>query len=160
MKGSNDQLSIATGNESHRSNNDPIFSPINPIPHLPPSKSGYLDIHSGGNPKAPTHLYCILSGSTLRCYANNPADVGRPAEMMVPVYELRVSDYTLTSTQSRRPQAFALLNKTKTSKIEFVCKNIGAMNQWTSVLKVSASCNVYQSYAILLFIFYATHSLF
>ena len=138
---SNTMSDIDTKNDSatNRRQQDPIFSPINPssLQQHPPLKSGYLDILSGGTSKAPTHLYCILTGLTLRCYANNPADVGRPAESMVPVYELRVDNYTLASTQSRRPQAFALLNKSKTSKIEFLCKNIGAMNQWTCLLKVS-----------------------
>jgi hypothetical protein len=122
-----------------RTNNDPIFSPIypNPLQH-PPVKSGYLDLHSSGNQTAsPTRLYCVLSHHSLRCYANNPADMGSPADNMVPLYDLRVRDYALTSTQSRRPQAFALLNNNKTSKIEFVCKNIGAMNQWTAIFKVS-----------------------
>ena len=131
-----------SGGEEHRqTNKDPIYSPISNsnLSQQIPLKCGYLDVHSGGNPKAPTHLYCVLSAHSLKCYADNPAELGRPPESVVPVYELKVRDYALTSTESNRPQAFALLHKNKAVKIEFMCRNIGAMNHWTSFLKVKLS---------------------
>jgi hypothetical protein len=101
-----------------------------------PLKSGFLDLHSGGSPESPSRLYCVLTSTSLKCYANSPDDSGLLSKSAVPEYELRVSDYALTDTRSGRPQAFALLNKKKTHAMEFLCRNIGAMNQWTSFLKV------------------------
>lgn len=114
------------------------FSMVSPINASQPSsvKSGYLEVHSGGHPGSPSRLYCVLSSNVLRCYSSSPDDTGVLADTAVPTYQFRMNDYALTVTTCGRPQAFALANKKNTHSIEFLCRNIGAMNQWTNILKV------------------------
>jgi hypothetical protein len=132
-------VSVSTSVTAGKQNTQ--FSLVSPITSShshsdAPLKSGFLDLHSGGSPESPSRLYCVLTSTSLKCYANSPDDSGLLSKSAVPEYELRVSDYVLTDTRSGRPQAFALLNKKKTHAMEFLCRNIGAMNQWTSFLKV------------------------
>jgi hypothetical protein len=139
--GESKDINRRSNNISHN-NNFPIFSPINPDSteeHM--QKAGYLDIIRGGHPESPSRLYCILSGSVLKCYSSSPDDMGRMDKTLAPEYELKIGGdaYSLAPTRSGRPQAFALLCQKNTSEIEFLCRNIGAMNQWTGLLKVSGS---------------------